>query len=140
MKSLRLQIVTPEGRTFDGEALFIELPTLEGRLGIFPGHVPLVAGLAPGEIRVKTAAAAGNASFIVVGGHVEIEETVVTVLAFFASPEEEKLEEAFARAKAALEQAQDLPPEKMDDDLALLRVELQHGKKIRASRTSPIRR
>lgn len=127
MNSLRLQIVTPEGRVFDNDVLFVELPTLEGRLGIYPGHIGLVAGLAAGEIRVQTAEALR--SFVVIGGHVKIGSLLMTVLAFFATPEEEKIEEACRRARAALEQAQSLPPEQVEDDVAWLRIEMERGKK-----------
>ena len=133
MNPLRLQIVTPEGRVFDGDALFVELPTMEGQLGIYPGHARLVAGLAPGEIRVQTAEAL--TSYLVMGGHVKIGSNLMTVLAFFATSEEQKIDEACRRARAALEQAQDLPSEQVEDDLAWLRIEMERGKKkMKASR------
>lgn len=127
--TLRLQIVTPEARVFEGEAHFVELPGVEGDLGIYPGHVRLVTGLGAGEIRVHSAE--GPASFVVLGGHVEIDPERVTVLALFASPEEEKvqIEEAIRRAKTALEMAENQPPEQVQDDLAWLRIELARGKK-----------
>jgi len=127
--TLRLQIVTPEARVFEGEATFVELPTQEGQLGVYPGHVRLVAGLGAGEIRVHSTG--GLASFVVLGGYVEIEPARMSVLALFASPEDEKvqIEEAIARAKAALELAENQPPGAEEDDLARLRIELSRGKK-----------
>jgi len=128
--TLRLQIVTPEARVFEGEATLVELPTQEGQIGVYPGHVRLVAGLGAGEIRVHSAD--GLASFVVMGGYVEIEPTRISVLALFASPEDEKvqIEEAIRRAKAALELAENQPPGAVEDDLARLRIELSRGKKV----------
>ena len=132
--TLRLQIVTPEARVFEGEATLVELPTLEGQLGVYPGHVRLVAGLGAGEIRVYSAD--GLASFVVLGGYVEIEPERMTVLALFASPEDEKLqiEEAIRRAQSALELAENQPPGQVEDDMALLRIELARNKKITPKR------
>jgi len=91
--------------------------------------VRLVAGLGAGEIRAHSAE--GLASFVVLGGYVEIEPTRMSVLALFASPEDEKvqIEEAIRRAKAALELAENQPQEQVADDLARLRIELSRGKK-----------
>ena len=127
--TLRLQIVTPEARVFEGEATLVELPTQEGQIGVYPGHVRLVSGLGAGEIRVHSAE--GLASFVVLGGYVEIEPARMSVLALFASPEEEKvqIEEAIRRAKAALEMAENQPAGAVEDDLARLRIELSRGKK-----------
>ena len=132
--TLHLQIVTPEARVFEGGATFVELPTLSGQLGIYPGHVPLVAGLGAGEIRVHSAE--GLASFVVLGGYVEIEPGRMSVLALFASPEDEKLqiEEAIRRAKTALELAESQPPGQVEDDLTRLRIELTRGKKTPTAR------
>ena len=133
--TLRLQIVTPETRVFEGLATLVELPTQEGELGVYPGHVRLVAGLGAGEIRAHTAE--GIASFVVLGGYVEIDPNKISVLALFASPEEEKvqIEEAIRRAKDALEMAENQPPGEVEDDLARLRIELSRGKK-----SAPIKR
>jgi len=127
--TLHLQIITPEARFFEGEATLVELPTQEGQIGVYPGHVRLVAGLGAGDIRVHSAE--GIASFMVLGGYVEIEPTRMSVLALFASPEDEKvqIEEALCRAKAALELAENQPPGAVEDDLARLRIELSRGKK-----------
>lgn len=129
MTSLRLQIVTPDARIFDGNATLVELPTLEGQIGVYPGHVPLVAALGEGEIRLHSPE--GPGTWVVMGGYVEIAPGLVTVLAFFASPEAEKIqiEEACRRAEAALELAEKQPPAVIEERLARLRIELSRGKK-----------
>lgn len=128
MATLRLQIVTPEARVFDGVASMVELPTSEGQIGVYPGHVPLVIALGEGEIRMQSPA--GPASWVVLGGYVEIEAEMVNILALFASSENEKvqIEEACQRAKEALDLAEKEPADVIDDRLARLRVELSRKK------------
>ncbi len=47
-KYLNLEIVTPQGRAFKGEALSVQLPGVMGQMGILVGHAPLLAMLEPG--------------------------------------------------------------------------------------------
>jgi F-type H+-transporting ATPase subunit epsilon len=48
--ALALEIVTPEHRILSVEADEVRLPGLEGGFGVRPGHTPLVAALAAGEL------------------------------------------------------------------------------------------
>ena len=127
-KNIRLQIVTPEARVFDGSAEFVELPTTEGQLGIYPGHVRLMTGLGAGEIKVYSAE--GVSSFVVLGGYAEIEPMWISALALFASAAEEKvqIDAACERAREALELAENQPPQQLEDDMARLRIELSRKK------------
>ena len=121
-----------EARVFDGDAECVELPTLDGQIGVYPGPVRLMAGLEAGEIRIH----AGATSFAVAGGHVEIEPSLISALTLFASPEAEKvkIEESCDRAREALEMA-DSQPQQIDDNLARLRIELARWKKGMKPRT-----
>jgi F-type H+-transporting ATPase subunit epsilon len=47
---LSLEIVTPEQRVLTTQCDEVRLPGVEGGFGIRPGHTPLVAALAPGEL------------------------------------------------------------------------------------------
>ncbi|MCA1829529.1 MAG: F0F1 ATP synthase subunit epsilon [Myxococcales bacterium] len=47
---LALEIVTPEQRVLSVEADEVRLPGVEGGFGVRPGHTPLVAALAAGEL------------------------------------------------------------------------------------------
>jgi F-type H+-transporting ATPase subunit epsilon len=128
MPHLRLRIATPDASIFEGEATLVELPTTEGQIGVYPGHVPLVAGLGEGTIRLHSPD--GPQSWVVMGGYVEVEPELVTVLALFASEESEhiQIEEACRRAETALDLAEKQPPEVVEDRLAKLRIELSRGK------------
>ena len=47
---LSIEIVTPEQRVLTTQCDEVRLPGVEGGFGIRPGHTPLVAALAPGEL------------------------------------------------------------------------------------------
>lgn len=52
MNTYHLEITTPEGSRFDGEAGKLVVRTLDGQIAILAGHIPLVTALKPGECRV----------------------------------------------------------------------------------------
>ena len=53
-RTLRLEVVTPDGEVYSGEVAMVVLPGVDGELGILPRHQPLVTLLAIGETRVRT--------------------------------------------------------------------------------------
>ena len=102
--TLRLEIVTPEGVAFSEDVTMVTLPCVEGQLGIYPMHVPLITELVPGEIIVNRA---GAEHFLAVGtGLVDIAADrvgIVTDMAIAADHiDEAKAEEARRRAEARL--------------------------------------
>ena len=104
MASLNLEIVTPEARTFSGEALMVVAPGVEGDLGILPDHMPLMTQIHPGELRVTTA---DGEIFLAVGeGFLEVLPDRVAVMTDMAIAEaeidEKAAEEAVARAQKEL--------------------------------------
>jgi len=52
-RTLKLEVVTPDGEVYCGEAAMVVLPGVEGELGILPQHQPLVTLLAIGETRIR---------------------------------------------------------------------------------------
>ena len=50
--SLLCSVLSPEGTIFEGEASFVEAHALDGRLGILPGHAPLITALGEGPLRI----------------------------------------------------------------------------------------
>lgn len=76
--TLKLEIVTPEGKTCSEDVEMVTLPGVEGEMGIYPEHVPLVTQLVPGEILYLQA---GEEHALAVGpGFVEITADRVAVL------------------------------------------------------------
>src|SRR5207253_10772283 len=70
MAKLNVDIVTVEGRRFQGEADFVVAPGSEGQLGILPHHIPLLTPLATGSVKVRN----NNEEqfFFVSGGFLEV--------------------------------------------------------------------
>ncbi|MDD5200023.1 MAG: ATP synthase F1 subunit epsilon [Terrimicrobiaceae bacterium] len=100
MATLKLEIVTPEAKTYSEDVDFVLIPGSEGELGVFPGHVPLMTELAPGELM---ATRDGKDEYLAIGqGFVEITQTTVSVLTDMAVMESDIDEDA---AKAAIERA-----------------------------------
>ncbi|MDQ2825038.1 MAG: F0F1 ATP synthase subunit epsilon [Verrucomicrobiota bacterium] len=108
MATLRLEIVTPETKTYSEDVDFVVLPGSEGELGVYPKHVPLLTTLKPGELRVKKD---GRETVMAVGeGFVEIKGDAVSVLTDMALEaaqiDEAAAEAAVERAKAAMREDQ----------------------------------
>ena len=55
MAELDCEILTPDGRVFEGRAEMVVVPGAEGELGVLPRHAPIIARLKVGEVRVKFA-------------------------------------------------------------------------------------
>jgi F-type H+-transporting ATPase subunit epsilon len=54
-KSLNLKVISPSKLLVDEEVHEVSLPSLEGYLGIFPGHRPLFVALGQGVLTFKSA-------------------------------------------------------------------------------------
>jgi F-type H+-transporting ATPase subunit epsilon len=109
MATLHLEIITPERVAYNEQVDSVVLPGREGEFGVLPQHVPFLAALHPGELRVVQG---GTLHHLAVGrGVAEVTPTRVRVLTETALREEEidvaQVEEALERAKKALEAASD---------------------------------
>ncbi len=73
-----LKVVTPKRLLVEADVESASLPTLEGEIGILPGHRPLVVGIGKGRLGVR---AGGNEeSFFVQGGYAQVEPERVLVM------------------------------------------------------------
>ena len=113
---LTLEIVTPDSRVYSDTIDTVVIPTAEGEVGILPGHIPLLAQVQHGELRVTK----GNTTQLlaVSGGFVEVEGDRVHVLAEHAITEEKidekAVEDAMSRAQKELEEAKHLDPQQYE--------------------------
>lgn len=101
MKTTIVNIVTPDGPVYDSEVSMVSVRTTSGEMGILPGHIPTVAPLKVGVVRLKK----DNTTDLVAvsGGFVEIRPDKVTIL----SPSAEVAASIdLARAKEALTRAE----------------------------------
>jgi F-type H+-transporting ATPase subunit epsilon len=101
---LKLDIITPDGPAYSESVDMVTLPGVEGQMGVFPQHVPLMTQMVPGEIIVRKEGqdyflAVGEGLVEIVGDHV----IILTDLAIAAEKiDEAKVEEARQRAEARL--------------------------------------
>ena len=54
MATFKLQIVTPDGLMFDGEAESLVVRTTEGDVCVLPRHINFVTALGMGEAKIRT--------------------------------------------------------------------------------------
>jgi F-type H+-transporting ATPase subunit epsilon len=102
--TIKVDIVSAEGEIFSGDATMVFAPGSQGELGITPRHAPLLTLLKAGEVRVQTPDGAEQV-FYVGGGALEIQPTVVTVLADTALRAKDIDEAAALAAKQRAEEA-----------------------------------
>ena len=104
--SIDLQIVTPDKMLVHERVDEVEIPGSEGYFGVLPGHTPLLASLAVGELWYRKGQ---EKTFLSIAfGFAEVLPERVTILAQLAETGEEidvaRAEEARKRAEARLSQ------------------------------------
>jgi F-type H+-transporting ATPase subunit epsilon len=120
---LRLEIVTPEAKTYSDDVDAVAIPGIDGELGVLPLHAPVMTLLEPGELRVLKG---GQELRLAVGeGFVEITPEKVAVLTDMAVKEsdidESAAEEAIRRAEQAMSGEKLTNEEYAANNAALLR-------------------
>ncbi|WP_442596888.1 F0F1 ATP synthase subunit epsilon [Neobacillus sp. D3-1R] len=102
MKTISVSVVTPDGPVYESNVEMVSTKAQSGDLGILPGHIPLVAPLKIGVVRLKNG---GNTDFVAVsGGILEVRPDKVTILAQSAEQSSEIDAERALRAKERAEQ------------------------------------
>jgi F-type H+-transporting ATPase subunit epsilon len=100
--TMQVELVSVERPIWSGEATAVYARTIEGEIGILPGHAPLLGALAPGWL-VRIQQADGDEQRVAVhGGFLSVRPDGVSVLAELA---EDAQEIDVARARQALERA-----------------------------------
>jgi F-type H+-transporting ATPase subunit epsilon len=110
MKTVLVNVVTPDGPVYDADVEMVSVKAQSGELGILPGHIPMVAPLQIGAVRLKK----GSSTELVAvsGGFIEVRPDKVTILAQAA-----ELAESIdvVRAKEAKKRAEQRLNQKTDD-------------------------
>jgi F-type H+-transporting ATPase subunit epsilon len=102
-----LQLVSPERVLVDEQVDEVQIPGLDGYMGVLPGHAPLLSELMAGGV-LTYRAASGEKVFAVYGGFVEVQPDRVRILADFAERKEEiNVEEAREQVRKADPNSQD---------------------------------
>lgn len=81
---LGVELVTPTERVWSGEARMVSARTVEGDLGILPGHAPLFGVLVDGKVSIKGTDGAVT-DFAVHGGFLSVSNNRVSILTESAS-------------------------------------------------------
>ena len=111
--TFRCDIVSAEEEIFHGEAVLLVATGELGELGIAPKHAPLITRLKPGKV-VVTLPGGEQLDFAVSGGILEVQPTVVTVLADTAVRAQDIDEAAVRAAKDEAERVLAGRSEQMD--------------------------
>jgi F-type H+-transporting ATPase subunit epsilon len=125
----KLQIITPERKFYEGDTSMVELTTTEGEIGVYRGHIPMTAIVAPGVLKIHEAGGIKEAALI--SGFLEILPEKIVIMAEVAEwPEEidlNRAEEARVRAERRLKEQSgeiDLVRAEMALKKALVRISL----------------
>ena len=79
--TVHVDVVSAEELLFSGLAEIVSLPGEAGELGILPGHTPLLTRIKPGMVRIKLPNQTDEEVIFVAGGLLEVQPSLVTVLA-----------------------------------------------------------
>ena len=120
---LTLEIVTPEAKVYSDTIDSVVVPTVEGEIGVLPGHIPLLTQVEHGELRVTKGTT--TQWLAVGGGFAQIDGDRVRVLAEHAITEEKidehAVEAAMKRAEEELKAAKDMDPQQYEHLQSLVR-------------------
>jgi F-type H+-transporting ATPase subunit epsilon len=98
----RVDVITPEGPVYGGDAEIVVVPGTAGELGVLANHAPLISSLKPGEMHV-TDLEGKRHEFATDGGFISVRRNETLVLVGEAVP---RSEIDAAEARARLERAQ----------------------------------
>ena len=121
--TLKLEIVTPEAMVFSDDVEMVSLSGIEGDMGIYPDHMPLMTQLAAGEVLARKNAK--DISLAVGDGFVQVTKDKVAILTDMAIKsediDEQKAEEAMKKAEERLQQ------KLTEEEMATVQAALAHA-------------
>jgi F-type H+-transporting ATPase subunit epsilon len=79
VSSLQVELVAADRKVWEGEASMVSARTIDGELGILPGHTPLLGVLVEGEIRISTGS--GTSAATVDSGFLSVDRDKVIIVA-----------------------------------------------------------
>ncbi len=123
MATIKLEIVTPEAKTFSDDVDMVTLTGVEGEMGILPDHSPLMTQLVGGEIAVRKGT---TDTFLAVGdGFVQVTGQKVSILTDMAV-RAENIDEAAAEQARQTAEAR-LAQKLSDEEAATVHAALAHA-------------
>jgi F-type H+-transporting ATPase subunit epsilon len=79
VSSLQVELVAADRKVWEGEADMVVARTVDGELGILPGHTPLLGVLVEGEVRIKAGDGAHTAT--IDSGFLSVDRDKVIIIA-----------------------------------------------------------
>ncbi len=79
MAQLDVDVVAADRTIWSGEARMVSAPSVEGDVGILPGHTPLLGVLVEGDIRISTGS--GTSSARIDSGFLSVDRDKVIIVA-----------------------------------------------------------
>ncbi|MDA3911310.1 MAG: ATP synthase F1 subunit epsilon [Bacteroidales bacterium] len=76
---MKLEIITPESKLFEGEVKLVQVPGKKGEFQILTHHAPIISTLEAGEIRVVSTAGEEK-MYSVESGVVECTDDIIQIL------------------------------------------------------------
>lgn len=142
---IRCEIVSQDRLIYEGDVDIVIAPGVNGEMGILPNHAPLLSTLRFGFLKLRHEGE--EEIFTIAGGVIEVQPTIITVLANTA----ENIDEIdVARAEAARERAQKTleegpPPDtdaylRMEAALRRSNLRLEAVRRFRADRGRRVER
>lgn len=111
---IKFELVSLGGSKYSEDVYEVLLPTLDGEIGVMPGHMPLVSVATDGVIGVRKNANDRDDMmeyFAISGGVIEVEDNILRVLVDEADHADEiseaEAQKAFEEAKRLKAQAKD---------------------------------
>jgi len=117
METIAVEILTPNGPIYAGDAKLITLPGEEGEFGVLPEHASLTTMLHAGVVEIETATS--TESVVINWGVVQVSESNVIVLVDGAVAIRGENESQIA---TALDEAKELLQSVSDANLAIASV------------------
>lgn len=79
MSALQVNLVAADREVWSGEARMVRARSVEGELGIMPGHTPLLGVLVAGDIVIH--GESGDQTATIASGFISVEHDRVTIVA-----------------------------------------------------------
>ncbi|NMB53539.1 MAG: ATP synthase F1 subunit epsilon [Leptolinea sp.] len=136
---IRCEVVSQDRIVFQGDVDSVNLPGVEGDMGILPNHSPVLALLRFGVVSVRTKTE--EQFFTVAGGVVEVQPDQVTILADAAENVDEiDIQRAELARKRAEEALTKTPQAQTDEYLAIQAAMRRSNLRLDAARRFRVQR